>query len=176
VGEILALERGKNRALYRVMWIGKRGTPQQDQIGVQCVEQGKVMWDEMLEELEEQYEPVLAGLGEQIKAEDGTVEVAPGSAQVQVFNQASGQPVAKGELIGLSYGMCAVKTEDKVPPRTSVQILITSADLDLRLRGQVLSSDVQRVLRLGLHEIRRGDRHAFGTLLATSAIKSRPQK
>jgi hypothetical protein len=169
VGEILALERGKNRALYRVMWIGKRGTPQQDQIGVQCVEQGKVMWDEMLEELEEQYEPVLAGLGEQIKAEDGTVEVAPGSAQVQVFNQASGQPVANGELMRLSQKVCQVKTGDKAPPRASVQILITSADLDVRLRGHVLSSDLPGVLSLGLHEIRRGDRKAFGVLMGKRA-------
>ena len=133
VGEILALDRGKKRALYRVMWIGKPGTPQQNQIGVQCIEPGKMMWDEMLEGLEEQYEPVLAAIGAQITHD--TVEIPPGRAQVQVFNEASGQALANGELIGVSYNVCDVKTKDKAPPRASVQILITSAELDVRLRG-----------------------------------------
>jgi len=163
VGEILALDRGKKRALYRVMWIGKPGTPQQNQIGVQCIEPGKMMWDEMLEGLEEQYEPVLAAIGAQITHD--TVEIPPGRAQVQVFNEASGQALANGELIGVSYNVCDVKTKDKAPPRASVQILITSAELDVRLRGHVLSRDLPGVLRLTLREIRRGDRKAFGMLM-----------
>ena len=145
-------------------------------MGVQCIEPGKVMWDEMLEELEEQYEPVLAAIGAQITPEDDTVELAPGRAQVQVFNQTSGQAVANGELVGVSYKLCDVKTEDKAPARASVQIRITSADVDVRLRGHVLSSDLPGVLRLELHGIRCGDRMAFGTLMGASSPKSGERK
>jgi hypothetical protein len=165
VGEILMVERGKNRALYRVVWMGKPGTPQQDQMGVQCVEQAKVIWDSDLIQMEEQYEPLLATLGDQLKIEETAVEVAPGRAQAQIFNEASGQVVATGELIRISHKACQVKTSDTTPTRSSVQILITAPTFDIRLRGYVQSSDIPGMLSLGLREIRRGDRRAFAVLM-----------
>jgi len=172
VGEILAVERGKNRAFYRVVWIGKPGGPQQDQVGIQCVEQGKFIWDKNLDELEEQYEPLLAGLGDQLKAEEALVELTPGVAYAEVFSDSSGQAVARGELASVSYKTCHVRIVDQAPPRGSVQILITAPSFDIRLRGHVQASDIPGMLSLGLQEIRRGDRKAFGVLMGGSSAKT----
>lgn len=176
LGEVLAVERAKSRAFYRVVWIGKPGTPQHDQVGVQCIEQGKVIWDVNLDEAEELYEPVLAGLGDQLKAEDAPVEFTPGSVRVQIFNEATGQPIAKGDLVRVSSKSCHVKTTDAAPSRASVQILITAANYDIRLRGNVQSSDIPGMLTLGLQEIRRGDRRALAALLGKSVASTSGKK
>jgi hypothetical protein len=168
VGEVLAVERGKNRAFYRVAWIGKPGSPYNDQIGAQCIEQGKVIWDVNLDELQEQYEPILAGLGDQLQTEEW-VEVVAGTTKVHVFNEASGKALANGELARISYKACQVNTAAEAPPRASVQVLITAATFDIRLRGFVQKSDIPAVLSLGLNEIRRGDRRALALLLGKTA-------
>lgn len=165
VGEVLVVERGKSRAFYRVMWIGKPGTPQHDQVGVQCIEPDKVIWDVNLSEAEEIYEPLLDGLGNQIKGAEETVEHPPGSAQVQIFSDASGQSIAKGDLTRVSYKSCHMKTAESAAVRSSVQILITADSFDIRLRGFVQPTDVPGMLSLGLQEIRRGDRRAFTVLM-----------
>ena len=168
IGEVLVVERGKSRAFFRVMWIGKPGTPQHDQVGVQCIEQGKLIWDVNLDEAEEIYEPVQAGMGEQMKG-DEVVEQPPGTAQVQIFSEASGQSVAKGDLIRVSYKSCYMKAAESVAMRSSVQILITADSFDIRLRGFVQPTDVPGILSLGLQDIRRGDRRAFGVLMGKAA-------
>jgi hypothetical protein len=165
VGEVLVIERGKSRAFYRVMWIGKPGTPQHDQVGVQCIEPDKSIWDVNLSETEEVYEPLLDGLGNQLKGAEEVVEHAPGSAQVHIFSDTSGQSIAQGELTRVSYKSCHVKTEGSAAVRSSVYILITADSFDIRLRGFVQPTDVPGVLSLGLQEIRRGDRRAFSALM-----------
>jgi hypothetical protein len=168
VGEVLAVERGKNRAFYRVAWIGKAGSPQHDQIGAQCIEPGKVIWDVNLDELQEQYEPILAGLGDQMQSEEW-VEIPAGTTKVHVFGEASGKPIANGELARISHKACLIKATVEAPPRASVQLLITSATFDIRLRGFVQKSDVPAMLSLALNEIRRGDRRALAVLMGKTA-------
>jgi hypothetical protein len=170
IGEVLVVERGKSRAFFRVMWIGKPGTPQHDQVGVQCIEQGKLIWDVNLDEAEEVYEPVQAGLGEQMKG-DEVVEHPPGAAQVQIFSDASGQSVAKGDLTRISYKSCHMTTAASVAVRSSVQVLITAESFDVRLRGFVQATDIPGSLNIGLQEIRRGDRRAFNVLMGKATVK-----
>ena len=44
-GEVLQVERGKNKAFYRVMWVGERMTNREGQVGLQCIEPGAAIWD-----------------------------------------------------------------------------------------------------------------------------------
>src|SRR5271170_4873790 len=43
-GEIIAVERGRNRAYYRVVWVGRENSELRGQIGIQCVETERLMW------------------------------------------------------------------------------------------------------------------------------------
>ena len=48
-GEIIGLTYGKNKARFRVQWVGQRGTPNQGRIGVQNVMPTSCIWDLPLE-------------------------------------------------------------------------------------------------------------------------------
>ncbi len=72
-GDVITLERGKNRAMYRVMWVGRPRTPLEGQVGVRCVENEKMIWEINLQELEESYEPILAGVADALRLSDGSL-------------------------------------------------------------------------------------------------------
>ena len=45
VGQTIWLQRHNRRARYKVAWIGKEGTSQQGQVGVECLEPANVIWE-----------------------------------------------------------------------------------------------------------------------------------
>jgi PilZ domain-containing protein len=45
VGQTIWLQRQNRRARYKVAWIGKEGTSQQGQVGVETLEPGNVIWE-----------------------------------------------------------------------------------------------------------------------------------
>ena len=58
-GEVVAIERGKSKAFCRVVWVGEPNTELQGQIGLQCVESDRIMWEAELRDMVEVYEPVM---------------------------------------------------------------------------------------------------------------------
>ncbi|HYK50716.1 MAG TPA: hypothetical protein VEU94_13405, partial [Terriglobales bacterium] len=44
-GEIVAIERGRSKAFCRVVWIGEPNSELQGQIGIQCVESDRILWE-----------------------------------------------------------------------------------------------------------------------------------
>ncbi len=48
-GAVIGVEHGRSRARFRVSWVGRIGTPNQGQIGIQSVEPGKYIWGMALE-------------------------------------------------------------------------------------------------------------------------------
>ena len=45
VGQVVSLQRQGRRARYKVIWIGKPGTPHEGQVGVETMEPNNVIWD-----------------------------------------------------------------------------------------------------------------------------------
>src|SRR5579863_7688674 len=43
-GDVVRIERGKNRAAYQVCWVGRREDGRYGQLGVQCVESAQMDW------------------------------------------------------------------------------------------------------------------------------------
>ncbi len=159
-GDILMLERGGARALYRVMWVGKSGTPMETQVGVQCVEPDKWIWDVNLGELEEQYEPietgVVADMGQAMQPRGFRAHIVPDGTSVD--------PV-EGELTELSPRRCHVHAEAKMPLQIAVQLLLVSEDFDMRMKGSVQRCEPGKGITANLIEIRRGDRRRLNYLL-----------
>ncbi len=48
VGQIVWLQRHNRRAKYKVIWIGKEGTKQANQVGVEVMEPANVIWENEL--------------------------------------------------------------------------------------------------------------------------------
>ena len=59
VGDLVMVERGRNKAICQVVWSGDPASPLRGQFTVQCVE-GKSPWDEELRQIEEQYHPSIS--------------------------------------------------------------------------------------------------------------------
>ena len=57
-GEIVAVERGRNKAYCRVVWVGDENSKLHGQIGLQCVEPDRNIWDQELRDMDEVYEKV----------------------------------------------------------------------------------------------------------------------
>jgi len=163
-GQALMLERGGKRALYRVMWIGKAGTPQADQMGVQCVEPDKWIWDLNLAELEEQYEPISTGIQEKAGIGAGGPVKPQGFRAHIIPSEGSVEPV-EGEVIEMSQSLCHVRASAKLPLQIAVQILLVGADFDLRIKGTVQRCEPEKGVTVNLIEVRRGDRRRLNFLL-----------
>jgi len=43
-GDVITVQRGKEKALYRVAWIGTRELKTEGQVGLECVEPGAAIW------------------------------------------------------------------------------------------------------------------------------------
>ena len=60
IGDLVMVERGRNKAICQVVWAGDPASPLRGQFSVQCIE-GRTPWDEELRQMqiEEQYQPVI---------------------------------------------------------------------------------------------------------------------
>src|SRR5262249_3945828 len=51
-GEIVAVERGRNKSFCRVVWIGEPNSELHGQVGLQCVEMDRIMWEGELRDMQ----------------------------------------------------------------------------------------------------------------------------
>ena len=47
VGQIVTIERSKERAMFRVVWVGSPDSPRKGQVGLHCVEPECNLWKDM---------------------------------------------------------------------------------------------------------------------------------
>ena len=60
-GAVIGVAHGRSQARFRVSWVGRIGTPNQGQIGIQSLEPGKYIWGMALERtLDQEVEVPLA--------------------------------------------------------------------------------------------------------------------
>lgn len=166
-GDILVLERGKSKALYRVMWIGRAGTPLEGQIGVSCIEPDKMIWEVNLQELEEQYEPIIQGTEDALRMNTGNLPTRGDIvAKVGVYPE-NGETGIQGSLLKLSYLTCHLHSNESMTPQIPVNVLIVTDDVDIRLHGLVQRVEGHFRLQIALDEVRRGDRRKLKYLMET---------
>jgi hypothetical protein len=48
-GEIINVERGTEKSMFRIAWVGDPGTARRGQVGIQCLEQGKSIFQDKQE-------------------------------------------------------------------------------------------------------------------------------
>ena len=167
-GEIVAVERGRNKAFCRVVWMGDPNSELSGQIGLQCVEPERAMFDGEFRDLESAYVPIVRDTpshrpspktdkGNRRQQERFEVE---GVAEVQKSNR-SGE---KAMLTNLSEQGCMVTTKQVLLPGTDVQLAVKVANYTLHVKGQVRHSLAQGV-GIEFTEIRKGDQQLLQYLL-----------
>ncbi len=141
-GEIVGLREGGEKARYRVVWVVRPGTPQEKQIGLFCVEQGKYIWDIAPPEVEFTNAPearLQSTLLRMPSASGGNrrreLRVdANGGAQVRAIG--TRWPLWT-VLYDLSMSGCYLETPTPFEAGTRLELNLHAAGLQFQARGEV---------------------------------------
>lgn len=173
VGDLITVERGRYKALFRVAWIGGADSELRGQFGIECLEEERVPWLTELQELEESYDPVeiyalprVGGGGNRRREPrffvDGAVELIKSKASIGV----------EGEIHDLSHRGCKVMSAGRVLPGADLKVDLKLLECELTLAARVRYSD-RGVLGIEFQSIRRGDRPLLDYLLRKLASENR---
>ncbi len=171
-GEVIAVERGRNRAFCRVIWVGEANSELHGQVGIQCVESERLMWETELRDMEEVYDPLQRDNG--ILRMNYSSPVGSGNRRRQQRFSAEGvaELLKRGpdathteaDLKNLSEGGCLIKTKQAVLPGTDLKLVLNVSNYDLSVKGQVRHA-AEVGLGVEFREIRKGDREVLQYLL-----------
>lgn len=183
-GEIIAVERGRNKAFCRVVWIGEPNSELRGQVGIQCVETERVMWEAELGELEELYDPIQQDFGPnrvQGRASNynGNRRRHPRFTTDGVAELLKRDPTgarAQAVLKDLSELGCLVKTESVLVPGTDLKLVLNVANHDVAVRGRVRHAGLDFGLGVEFREIRKGDREILQFMLRKLAEQEKEEE
>ena len=168
-GEIVAIERGRNKAFCRVVWVGEPNSELRGQIGLQCVESDRALFEGELRELEESYDPMLnEGAPRRVKPGDqGNRRRQPrfpidGIADLLKAERKGSQRALLKDLSELG---CLVTTKQMLLPGTDLKLVLNVANYTLSLKGQVRHAALDVGVGVQFNEIRKGDRQTLKYLL-----------
>jgi hypothetical protein len=169
IGDIVAIERGRNKVYCRVIWIGEPKSELQGQMGIETVEVERSMFDQELRDMEESYDPMGVDLGAfRTDAERGgnrrRLQRFTAAGRAELLKEGIIPAAGSAELKDLSELGCLVLTPQTLDPGTDLKVLLNVNDYELSMKGRV-----RHAARLGtgieFREIRKGDRQLLMYLL-----------
>lgn len=165
-GEIISVERGRNKALCRVVWVGESSSELQGQIGIQAVESERLLWDSELRDMEEVFEAIHRE-GSGAKGAIGNRRRNPrfpveGFVELPHLNGGSQKEAG---LKNLSEFGCLVETREMLAPGTDFKMVLNVANYDLTVKGRVRHRTLEFGVGIEFQEIRKGDRQVLQYLL-----------
>ena len=167
-GEIVAVERGRNKSFCRVVWIGEPNSELKGQVGLQCVETERPMFEGEVREMGEAFEPLprdstqrkaTAEKGNRRQQERLAVD---GMAELLRPDKKNAQ---KATIKDLSEMGCMVTTKEVLLPGTDLKLVLNIANYSVTLKGQVKHSALDVGVGIEFSEIRKGDRDMLRHLL-----------
>lgn len=175
LGDLVMVERGRNKAICQVVWAGDASSPLRGQFSVQCVE-GRTPWEEELRQFEEQYQPVvLDGLkGKSAQGFDHPAANRRRRPRFYVEGQAEvmdGVQRVPGEVQQISeYGARIAGTEI-LRPGTDFRLALSMFDISVAVKAQVKYLVDNLQMGVEFQEIRRGDRPLLSYVLSRLRTK-----
>jgi hypothetical protein len=177
VGDVIAVERGRSgRAFCRVIWIGEATSELRGQIGIQCVEPGRTLWEAELGEMDELFDPL--GLGTQtsrVEFSSGGIRTTrrrprfPLKGVAEMLSPVLDVRREEAGLKNLSEMGCLLATQQVLGPGADLKMVLNVANYDLTLKGQVRHVAHGTGLGVEFSEIRKGDRQVLQFLLSKLA-------
>ena len=179
-GDIVVVERGRNRAFCRVVWIGEPNSELHGQIGIQCVESDRMMWEAELREFEEVYE-VIQKDNNQLRPAPRSGGPGSNRRRSQRFEAEGAAELLKlgaeslqtaGGLKNLSEAGCLVSSKRILTPGSELKLVLNVGNYDLSIKGRVRHAVPELGLGIEFREIRKGDRQVLQFLLRKLAEKN----
>ena len=173
VGDLILVERGRNKAICQVVWSGPEDSPLRGQFSVQCVE-GKTPWDDELRQMqtqmEEQYQPVVLNapqvLGRGFSRPDANRRRRPRfyvDGQVEVI---AGVQRAAGEVQQISECGARIAASESLRPGTDFRLTLNMFDISVAVKAQVKYLVDHLGMGVEFQQIRRGDRPLLSYVLS----------
>ena len=169
-GEVVAVERGRNKAFCRVVWIGDENSKLHGQIGLECIEPNRTLWEPELRDMQDVYEPVEKNgqngksfvVGNRRRRDRFQIQ---GKAEIVKSNDGPLKNPQQAELKDLSEIGCLVKTKEVLLPGTDIKLILKVANYDLALKGKVKHSAVDLGVGIEFAQIRKSDRQTLQFLM-----------
>jgi hypothetical protein len=175
IGDLVMVERGRNKAICQVVWAGDPDSPLRGQFSVQCVE-GRTPWDDELRQMEEQYQPVIVD-----GFQSGTVRgfSRPQSnrrrrPRFYVEGQAEvidGVQRAAGEVQQISEYGARISSTEILRPGTNFRLMLNMFDISVAVKAKVKYLVNNLGMGVEFQEIRRGDRPLLSYVLSKLRTK-----
>ena len=158
VGDLVQVERGRNRAICQVVWTGDRNSPLRGQFSVRCVE-GKAPWEEELKQAEEDFLPLQVGrsVGRPNRGDDNRRRrpryLVEGKADL-----IDGMQRTEGIVQQFSEFGARIDANQLLQPGTDFRLMLNILDVNVGLKARVKYHAENRGMGVEFQEIRRGDR------------------
>lgn len=178
VGDLILVERERNKAVCQVTWAADWNSELRGQFAVQCVE-GKAPWQDELCKVEEQYQPLdperlnrrhfggpRFGM-QQANRRRRPRYLVEGQAEV-----IEGVQHAAGIVDQLSELGAHISANQLLSPGTDFRLTLNVFDVTVALKAQVRNLVKNVGMGVEFYEIRRGDRPLLGYVL--SRLKRHP--
>lgn len=175
VGDLVVVERGRNKAICQVVWAADPESPLHGQFSVQCVE-SRTPWDEELRQMEEQYQPVILdaphGSSRAFTRPDNSNRrrrprfYVEGQAEV-----IDGVQHLAGKVQQISEYGARINAPESLRPGTDFRLMLNVFDVTLALKARVKYMVDNLGMGVEFQEIRRGDRPLLSYVL--SKLKTR---
>lgn len=163
-GETVGIRYGVEKSRFRIVWVGAPGTPQDGQIGLRCVEDGKYIWGVAAPDASAARAQALQTGSFSSPAPQGRLAIglapaagsannrrkesryrASGGAKITEVGARAGQWAT---LHDLSIGGCYVETTNPLPPTTPVDVVLHVDDIQINARGFITVS--HRLVGMGV--------------------------
>lgn len=167
IGDLVVVERGRNKALCQVVWTADPSSALRGQFAVQCVE-GKVPWEDELRQLEEQFEPLIIDTGAPARSFSQAEKNRRRRPRFYVEGQAEvidGVQHLAGEVQQISELGARIASKETLRPGTDFRLLLSIFDVSLALKAQVRNMVGNLGMGVEFQEIRRGDRPLLSYVL-----------
>lgn len=183
VGEIIAIERGRSKSFCRVVWIGESNSELQGQVGLQCVESERTMWDAELRDMQEVYDPILresalfrVGGGVNLNGNRRRYQRFGAAGEAELLGQDAKARQIQAALKDLSEMGCMVKSKTLMLPGTDLKLVLNVGSYDLCLKGQVRHAALDVGVGIEFREVRKGDRPVLQYLIRKMAEQQLPDE
>ncbi len=173
VGDLVTVERGRSKSVCQVVWTADPNSPLRGQFTVECIEGGRIPWEDELRQMEEQYLPVNSGAG--LKSAGNRLprgdQNRRRSRRFQVEGDADvaeigGRFHLAGRLEQISEHGCRISVGNLLTPGTGLRLALNIYDVSVALKGNVKYAAENRSMGVEFREIRQGDRPLLDYVLS----------
>jgi hypothetical protein len=171
-GQLIVVRRNTDEAQFRVVWIGQLRTPQEGQIGIECVEPDKIIWDIDFSQAQEDFQPM--------GTSSSTVRSWKPAAQTEedhrdyscsgsaiVWADENGSERIEVGLTRMGFSGCEIETATRLPLNGPLLLQLRVGETQLTVKGARREKDIVGAgTSIEFTHIRRGDRANLVGLIA----------